>query len=267
MKSIYVDEPYVTKFKISSNDLDIIEYLKVKYSAKQIGISANEYCEIIIEKKNDKTHVFFEKKEYITTKPLAFVCNLMYTNREFDNDFFVVHGAAIEHNGKASIFLAETHAGKSTLTAFLTLNGFGYISDDCIHINMSSLQVNPYSVVMPMLLREGGYELIRNMGYSFDNIKKLEYPPFTRYAYVPSKHITNPLEISNIYFIERINNGNFITNMSQTDSMLSLLKSPMIQYKLNGTYIKFLKELSRIPCKKLQYSSLDYVLRIIKNEE
>lgn len=28
----------------------------------------------------------------------------MYTNREFDNDFFVVHGAAIEHNGKASIF-------------------------------------------------------------------------------------------------------------------------------------------------------------------
>lgn len=29
MKSIYVDEPYVTKFKISSNDLDIIEYLKV----------------------------------------------------------------------------------------------------------------------------------------------------------------------------------------------------------------------------------------------
>lgn len=265
MESLYIDEPYATKFKITSNDSDVVEYLKVKYSTNSTGLTANKYYEIIVEKKGNKSHVFYEKKEQITTNPLAFVCNLIYTKGQYDKDFFVVHGAAVEHKGKASIFLAETHAGKSTLTAFLTLNKFGYITDDCIQISMNTLEVNPNSIVMPLLLREGGYKVITNMGYSLDNIKRIQYPSLTRYAFWPDKYISKPIEISNIYFIERIKEGNYITNMTQTDSILSLLKSPISQYELNGEYIKFLKKLSKISCKKLKYSNLEYVLWVIEN--
>ena len=63
----------------------IINNIKINIIVASIITIIIGYILIIIEKKNDKTHVFFEKKEYITTKPLAFVRNLMYTNREFDN--------------------------------------------------------------------------------------------------------------------------------------------------------------------------------------
>ena len=84
---------------------------------------------------------------------------IISNNTEYDNSIFALHGAAVEWNGKAILFLASTTSGKSTLTSYLTKNGFGYITDDCILLDRTSCDIHPYST--PIYLRDGGLEILK----------------------------------------------------------------------------------------------------------
>lgn len=262
MDTIYINQLHKTKFKISSNDEQLIKYLRTKYSAQAIPIPGYDYKCIVVEQNCGSTNLLYDNKKYITQNPLVDICNLMYAEKEFDVNIFAVHGAAVEYNKQAYIFLAQTYAGKSTLTAFLALNGLSYITDDCVLINNKTLKIVPDFT--PISLREGGRQVLSDIGYPTHEFDVLEYPPLTEYAYTPQKITGKPIGIGGIFFIKR-SDQNSLASMSCSERMLLLLKSPITNYTLNEEYIQFIKELSSFPCYKLCYSDMEYVLEIITN--
>ena len=267
MDTIYINHPCKTKFKISSNDKRLIKYLQIKYCAQSFPDYGHKYKQIIVEQDDNNPnlfYLFYENKKYSINNPLAYVCNLMYAKQAFVKDVFALHGAAIEYDNLAYIFLAQTQAGKSTLTAFLALNGLGYITDDCVMIDLNTLKVIPDFT--PISLREGGCQVLNDIGYSTDVFEVLDYPPLTGYAYMPSKSTDKPKEIGAIFFIKR-SDENSLAGMSCTESMLSLLKAPITKYDLNKEHIQIIKALASFPCYKLCYSDMEYVLKIITNEK
>lgn len=54
--------------------------------------------------------------------------------------------------------------------------------------------------------------------------------------------------------------------MNTTEKITALLKSPITEYEIDGSYLSFISKLSAIPCKRLYYSNMNYVAEVIKNE-
>lgn len=63
----------------------------------------------------------------------------------------VLHGACVEKEGKALVFLAGTNTGKSTLTTELIHQGYRYISDDYVILSKDSIEIIPFH--LPVKLR------------------------------------------------------------------------------------------------------------------
>lgn len=59
-------------------------------------------------------------------------------------DLYFLHAAAVEAEGKAYLFIAESGGGKSTTTWGLLHHGFGYLSDELAPIDLERLQVHAY---------------------------------------------------------------------------------------------------------------------------
>jgi len=55
-----------------------------------------------------------------------------------------LHAAALEWNGRAYVFAAESGSGKSTTTWGLLHHGFGYLSDELAPVDLGDLRVHPY---------------------------------------------------------------------------------------------------------------------------
>ena len=59
-------------------------------------------------------------------------------------DLLFLHSAAVERQGKAYLFAADSGCGKSTTTWAMLHHGFGYLSDELSPIDMESMQILPY---------------------------------------------------------------------------------------------------------------------------
>ena len=59
-------------------------------------------------------------------------------------DLLFIHAAAIEWQGKAYLFAADSGGGKSTTTWAMLHHGFGYLSDELSPIDLQSKRVLPY---------------------------------------------------------------------------------------------------------------------------
>lgn len=59
-------------------------------------------------------------------------------------DKLLFHGGAVERNGLVVTVLGPSGLGKSTLTAALVQRGWGYLSDELVTVDPSSLRVEPY---------------------------------------------------------------------------------------------------------------------------
>lgn len=55
-----------------------------------------------------------------------------------------LHGAALVHDGKAIVLAGRSHAGKSTLAAWLTYRGWGFLTDEAALVDPDSLMVSPF---------------------------------------------------------------------------------------------------------------------------
>ena len=61
-------------------------------------------------------------------------------------DLLWLHGGAVERDGRATLILAASGGGKSTLTTLLCERGWSYFSDDVVPISMDADRVIPYPV-------------------------------------------------------------------------------------------------------------------------
>jgi len=72
----------------------------------------------------------------------------------------VVHSAVLAKNGKAILFPAPPGSGKSTLTAYLSRNGWRLLSDEMALITPLTLEVTPF--VRPICLKNDSIELVKS---------------------------------------------------------------------------------------------------------
>lgn len=55
-----------------------------------------------------------------------------------------LHGAALVHNGRAVVLAGRSRAGKSTLAAWLTRKGWGFLTDEAALVDPATLVVSPF---------------------------------------------------------------------------------------------------------------------------
>lgn len=72
----------------------------------------------------------------------------------------IIHAAVLEKNGHAVIFPAPPGSGKSTLTAYLAMNGWRLLSDEMALIDPNTLNVIPF--VRPICLKNKSIELAQS---------------------------------------------------------------------------------------------------------
>lgn len=264
MLTINIIPPFQTAFTVHTNCQALKEFLLLKYGKFAI-ISDCVTTDVITAIKNSENYnVCYKSSQFFTKQPLQEIINIMRTNRVFYKNIFAIHGAAVEHNNEAYLFLAATTSGKTTLTGYLTSNGFGYLTDDCILLDRETFQVYPFCT--PIQLRDGGYDIIKSLGCLSDNVEFLNDTSIKRYVYTPKNGVSNPLPLKKIFFITRTENRNDLEDMVATERMISLLKSPITEYELDRTYLEFISKLSKVPCQELYYCNMDYVAKVIRNQ-
>jgi hypothetical protein len=70
--------------------------------------------------------------------------NLVFELQKRRADLYFLHAAAVESEGKASLFIAESGGGKSTITWGLLHHGFAYLSDELAPIDLQRILVHAY---------------------------------------------------------------------------------------------------------------------------
>lgn len=60
------------------------------------------------------------------------------------HDLYFLHGAALEHNGRACMIVAPSGSGKSTTAWALLHHGFRYLSDELAPVDLNTMAVTPY---------------------------------------------------------------------------------------------------------------------------
>ena len=266
MRSLFLLTPAHSPISITTNCEKFCNSLKEKYglyiSEKEI---TTKYNITAIFQENTYT-VITPQGEQQTNTPLLALDRYLFQNASYHNHLFALHGAAVEWNGEASLFLAATTSGKTTLTSYLTSCGCGYITDDCILLERSTFMIEPYAT--PIELRDGGLDVLNRYRVIPNNLYLLEEEKvFRRWVYTPNNCVKYPIPLKRIFFIERTEQENALIDMNATERISSLMRAPITNYEINGDYLRFLSRLAKIDCRILRYCDMDYVKELIQNEQ
>ena len=265
MKKIFLISPFQTNYTIITNCTVLEKQLHLKYG---------NYISKTPTATNHTIHAIKTKNGYtIETPGISFNSNYplyeidkyVFDHTEYDPHVLALHGAAVEWKGKCHLFLAATTSGKTTLTSYLCENGFGYLTDDCILLDQQSLCVHPFAT--PIQLRSGGVEVLKRYNALPSKLERLEEGnTLVRYVYTPSNIPSKAVPLANIFFIERTEDENALLDMSTTERITALMKSPITNYPITGDYLRFLSTLAqKIPCYRLRYCDMNYVKELIQN--
>ena len=263
MFTLYIKAPFQSTFSVKTNCKSLASVLQLWFG-RYISFSEKP-ADFSIRATFQKNTYKIQASDFnCTTKaPLHVIHDYIFEHVRYDNSVLALHGAAVSWNGSAYLFLAATTGGKSTLAAYLSAKGFGYLTDDCILLDRNTLHIHPYS--KPIHLRPGGYQVLEKYGCA---------PACTcsgtasdrRFIYTPENTVDTALPLAHIYFIKRTEHENQTMAMDTTERIFELMKAPAVVYPINGEYLKLLASISGIPCSRLQYSSLNYITDTIKKE-
>ena len=248
-------------FKISGDDKELFALLRLLYSPFIDENPIDGTYDIEITKCGNDYTIKHNGAETVTNMPLVEIDRIFFESTVYDNSILALHGAAVEAQGKAYLFLAATTTGKTTLTSYLTSAGFGYITDDCILIDREKLTVFPFNC--PVKLREGGLEVLTRIGKTPRNLRHIDDAFVQRYLYTPQNCVVQPLPLGSIYFIERSETENMLVSLSTNEKMSELLKSPITLYQTSPQYLKLLARLVKFGCNRLVYRDMNFVADII----
>ena len=262
MTLIYLNAPFQNTYSILTDCKTLISSLHLKYG-KYFSIATIEGDILItVIKSFGSYEVTALGRKFTVKDPLYEIDRIIFDNTKFDQRIFALHGAAVEWDGKAYVFLASTSSGKTTLTSYLCANDFGYITDDCVLLEREHLRIHPYTA--PVHLRKDGFDVLKKHKVEPKEYQILHEFPAERYVYMPKNCVLDQLPIGCIFFIERTENKNKLSEMSVNNQMSELMKSPITTYKVTADYLRFVSKLAKTGCKKLFYSDMEYVAEIIK---
>lgn len=265
---LYFTPPMQSAYSIVVENRHLIELLEKKYGRylTRRKTIATQHIMVL----QDRTMFTLSTNHGIiqTTDPLNKVDRYIVDHTSYDKRIFALHGAAVEWNSKCYLFLASTYSGKTTLTSYLTSHGFGYITDDCVLLDRTSFNVHPYTT--PIHLRSGGLKILQECNCVPQNLQELKWKendPFCRFVYTPFNCVNAPLPLERIFFIERNDTMNTVTEMNSLERIIALMKAPMISYEITDEYVKFISELAKTKCYCLRYCNMGYVKKIIQDEQ
>ena len=253
MNKINILAPYQTSFTIRTDCDELLKFLVLEHGQYATSVNCSTDYTITVSKNREIYKISFENQTIKTDIPLRIIKDIMYQERKYDENIFAMHGGA-----------AATTSGKTTLTSYLVSNSFGYITDDCILLDRESFKIYPFTT--PLHLRKGGYNALKALGCAPENYVFLDSVSIKRYVYTPNNSVSKPLPLKKIFFITRTEDTNILEEMNTTEKITALLKSPITEYEIDGSYLSFISKLSAIPCKRLYYSNMNYVAEVIKNE-
>ena len=265
MYDIYLRLPFQSSFHLHTDSDELVHSLSLRYG-RYVGPSAEYECDFYVSatKHGDAFRLSSENSTVISNTPLLDIDRFMFDKTVYDSKVLALHGAAVEWNGGCHIFLAATTSGKTTLTSYLTSRGFGYLTDDCILIDREKLCVYPCST--PIQLRDGGTAVLRSYGALPDTLELLDEPPtLKRFVYTPQACADQSLPLKSIYFIKLTDGKCYVEDMSTTERMTELLRSPITPYAINAEHLRLMSRLAKIPCKRLYYNDMDFVKELIQN--
>lgn len=202
-------------------------------------------------------------KEASVKKILQITENLMYVTLKPQEGLLAMHGGIAAKDGKAALILAPTGAGKSTLTAFMALRGYVYITDDEIYISCETMRVES-AAPSPILLREGGYRILRGILGEENEALSRARPVISgaeeRYM-IPLADGANDLgresyEIAAAVFINAFaSKAPYIKKLSMNEAFSRLLKSQLVPQNRTKEMYKVLADLSG-KAYEMEYSDL-----------
>lgn len=246
-------------FAVISDDLLFLEKVAELHGVTQSGIPNDDNILIRVGQVDGHHQVQCNGQTILTDSPVQALQNILFEETDYQKTLFPLHGGAIETGGFAHLFLAPTHAGKTTLIAYLTKQGYPYINDDRILIDMDTLCVVPDP--SPIHLRPESVPVLARYGCTVEG-REIRVENIHRIAYLPEKIATAELPIRNIYFIERSERENSCRDIPR-DEAVRLLLAGLISPKAND--INRLKCAIRLAsrCKKLVYSDMQYVSNLL----
>lgn len=265
MDSRYINLPYTTVvFEIRTKSTDVFNALSLlygQYITSEKPTNKEKIFVIEIFKEKNTYRIRADSQDLVTDNPLQATKDILYENTQFSKSVMALHGAAVEYKGKAYLFLASTTSGKTTLTSYLTQKGIGYITDDCILIERDSLSVLPVST--PIHLREGGLQVLTKLHIDLPELAHLQNKTIDRYVYVPKNCASYPLSIARVYFILRNEMENEVRQMTGVHTVIKLMKSVMIPYRITDGDMKIFQQLDKSGCEEILYKDLEYVYSLI----
>lgn len=275
MIRLVINLPFLVPFSCLTNCIHFAHTLKQKFGCYVNDSTTPTYNTIMVTceysaDKNDWTpglncySLSYCEHHIYTSSPLQVLSEIIYQYNNFSPAIFPLHGAAVEYDKHAYLFIAATSSGKTTLASYLTSNGFGYITDDCILIDRETFNIYPCTT--PLHLRPGGISVLKEYDISPDSIVPLRDPSFYRFVYTPTNYVSKSLPIGKVFFITITQNDNHIEKMNTTERMTCLLKSSLTEYPMDRYYLQFIARLSNIPCYKLYYNDMRYVAEVLQNE-
>ena len=268
MYRLIINLPCQNEFIIVTNIKNLYYILQLKYGKYVQHCPEGKTCSDIIEiyQPSEKYILKYNNKLSIVSSAIQALSQIISANKKLLPSCFALHGAALEKKGKAYLFIASSGTGKTTLTSYLLTKGLNYITDDCIIISKDTLLITPYST--PLQLRKGGYELLSKLNIELENVKKLEEHSITyRYSFFPTNYITQEIPIDKIFFINRSESKNELTELSSIEKNKLLIEASIVQISLNIETISFISQLSKIKAYKLTYNSLDYISEVLLENE
>ena len=255
--------PFQTPFSVVGTEIDTINELKLYYE-DYVNFDRPLMDNIIkIEKKNELYLVKYNDFSIETKSPLQSIQDIFFRETTFDDNVCPLHGAAVEYDNKAYLFIASSMAGKSTLVSYLTHFDLKYITDDRIFLNKNNHMI--YPVITPIHLRPKGFEILENNGAAPSNYKIVGVGESKRFIFIPHNFSINPLKIKAFFFIKRNDVLNSIRKIEKANVFDGLLKSSSSINQINVDYIRFIKTLSPYPSFELIYKDLFFVLNQVHN--
>ena len=139
-----------------------------------------------------------------------------------------LHGGVATHGVSTFGFIAKSHTGKSTLLALLEANGFHFLSDDIIIIDVKAGNIRPY--YRPIKLRN---IISDQIGHYI--LAKGQSPLRSEYQYILPSTVNSSEDsypISALLYIRRIPFADVeIVSLSDKDAYINLLKNAKIPDK------------------------------------
>ena len=97
-----------------------------------------------------------DKVEYFTGGVKQLMYSILY-DRGYNDWMSMLHASGIISNNRAVLFSAAAGSGKSTISAILKANGFGYLSDDFIAIDDIG---NAFAFPAAISIKEGSIKVL-----------------------------------------------------------------------------------------------------------